>query len=138
MYLDDGISIGSNSSSSKMGASGNPNAARLTALQERKKVIEETLAKKNQELKQLCIQEAELTGIMPPEIPLEPGEIPPSFRKRIGTSFQLPQNLLNNVNNEEESIAKLELEMQIQAKLADAAFLLADDRHISKVSGMIL
>lgn len=120
-----------------MGASGNPNAARLTELQERKKVIEETLAKKNQELKQLCIQEAELTGIMPPEIPLEPGETPPSFRKRVGTTFQLPQNLLNNLNNEEESIAKLELEMQIQAKLADAASLLAADGNISKVSNGI-
>lgn len=117
-----------------MGASSNPNAARLSALQERKKIIEETLAKRNQELKQLCVQEAELTGVLPPEIPLEPGEIPPSFRKRVGTSFQLPQNLLNNVNNEEESIAKLELEMQVQKKLADAAFSLADDRNMSKVS----
>lgn len=133
MTLDDGISIGSHSSSSKMGASSNPNASRLSALHERKKVIEETLAKRNQELKQLCIQEAELTGILPPEIPLEPGESPPTFRRRIGTSFQLPQNLLNNINNEEESIAKLELEMQVQSKLADAAFLLADERNISKV-----
>lgn len=117
-----------------MGASSNPNASRLSALQERKKIIEETLAKRNQELKQLCIQEAELTGVMPPEIPLEPGETPPSFRRRIGTSFQLPQNLLNNINNEEESIAKLELEMQVQGALAEAANALADDRNISKVS----
>lgn len=121
-----------------MGASSNPNAARLATLQERKKTIEETLAKRNQELKQLCVQEAELTGIMPPEIPLEPGESPPSFRRRIGTSFQLPQNLINNLGNEEESISKLELEMQIQAKLADAAFLLADERNISKVSTCII
>lgn len=121
-----------------MGASSNPNAARLAALQERKRIIEETLIKRNQDLKQLCIQEAELTGIMPPEIPLEPGESPPSFRRRIGTSFQLPQNLINNINNEEESIAKLELEMQVQSKLADAAFLLADDRNSSKVSIFII
>ncbi|KAJ8955441.1 hypothetical protein NQ318_003540 [Aromia moschata] len=48
-----------------MGAS-NVNTARLTVLQERKKQIEETLAKRNQELRQLCIQEAELTGVTPP------------------------------------------------------------------------
>lgn len=39
-----------------MGATGNINAARLSALQERKKHIEETLTKRNQELRQLCIQ----------------------------------------------------------------------------------
>lgn len=40
----------------KMGASSNVNVARITALQERKKQIEDTLAKRNQELRQLCIQ----------------------------------------------------------------------------------
>lgn len=39
-----------------MGATSNPNAARLAALQERKKSIEDTLAERNKELKQLCIQ----------------------------------------------------------------------------------
>lgn len=39
-----------------MGASSNVNVARITALQERKKQIEDTLAKRNQELRQLCIQ----------------------------------------------------------------------------------
>lgn len=40
----------------KMGATSNPNAARLAALQERKKAIEESLAERNKELRQLCIQ----------------------------------------------------------------------------------
>lgn len=39
-----------------MGATSNPNAARLAALQDRKKAIEESLAERNNELKQLCIQ----------------------------------------------------------------------------------
>lgn len=39
-----------------MGANSNPNAARLVTLQERKQSIEETLVKRNQELRQLCIQ----------------------------------------------------------------------------------
>ncbi|KAK5639014.1 hypothetical protein RI129_011506 [Pyrocoelia pectoralis] len=116
----------------KMGASGNPNAARLTALQERKQTIEEALAKRNHELRQLCIQEAELTGAMPTEIPLEPGESPPIFRRRIGTAFQLPQNLINNLNSEDESVSSLELNMQVQANMAEAALSLANEANISK------
>lgn len=70
---------------------------------------------------------------MPTEIPLEPGESPPFFRRRIGTSFQLPQNLINNLNNEDESIASLELNMQVQANMAEAALSLANESNISKV-----
>lgn len=39
-----------------MGATGNPNITRLASLQERKKHIEDSLAKCNQELKQICLQ----------------------------------------------------------------------------------
>lgn len=39
-----------------MGATNNNNVARIAALQERKKQIEETLTKRTQELRQLCIQ----------------------------------------------------------------------------------
>lgn len=39
-----------------MGATRNMTASRITVLQERKKQIEETLNKRNQELRQLCIQ----------------------------------------------------------------------------------
>ena len=70
---------------------------------------------------------------MPTEIPLEPGESPPSFRRRVGTAFQLPQNLINNLNNKEESISAIELEMQVQAKMAEAALGLANEPHVSKV-----
>lgn len=59
-FLEDGVNIEENKSI-KMGASSNPNAARLAALQERKQNIEETLAKRNQELRQLCIQVLNLT-----------------------------------------------------------------------------
>lgn len=52
-------------------------------------------------MKRLCITEAELTGVLPPEIPLEPGEAVPTFRRRIGTSFTLPENLINKLKSEE-------------------------------------
>lgn len=83
------------------------------------------------------LQEAELTGIMPPEIPLEPGEAAPTFRRRVGTAYQLPQNLLNSLNNKDELITALEIEKQLQASLAEAALGLANEPNISKVSSSI-
>lgn len=136
-----------------MGASNNSNTERIPVLQERKEHLEETLAKRKQELRQLCIQvptylldnlstlmeiwrmfqEAELTGVMPTELPLEPGESPPLFRRRVGTTFQLPQNLINNLSNEDESVSSLELNMKVQANMAEAALSLANEANISKV-----
>lgn len=70
---------------------------------------------------------------MPLEIPLEPGESPPSFRRRVGTAYQLSQNLINSLNNKDESIPTMELEKQIQANMAEAALGLANEPNISKV-----
>lgn len=68
----------------------------VATLQARREELEAKLNDRNRELKQLCIQEAELTGVLPPETPLEPGEIPPAFRRRVGTAFTYPENLINN------------------------------------------
>lgn len=69
----------------------------VASLQSRRKALESKITEKNRELKRLCIQEAELTGSLPPEIPLDPGETPPTFRRRIGTSFTYPENLINKL-----------------------------------------
>lgn len=71
---------------------------------------------------------------MPAEIPLEPGESPPSFRRKVYTLYQLSQNLIDNVNKDEESISDLELALQVQAKLAEAALGLANESNVAKVS----
>lgn len=68
----------------------------VATLQARRQELEAKLNDKNRELKQLCVQEAELTGVLPPETPLEPGEFPPAFRRRVGTAFTYPENLINN------------------------------------------
>ncbi|XP_057655395.1 uncharacterized protein LOC130893369 [Diorhabda carinulata] len=117
---------------STMGASRNMPNSRVILLQERKKQIEDTLAKRNQELRQLCIQEAELTGITPPEMPLEPGETLPHIRRRVGTSYQLPEKLIKNVSNKDEMISELELEIQLHANMAEAALGLANEQNMSK------
>ncbi|CAG9816850.1 unnamed protein product [Phaedon cochleariae] len=116
-----------------MGATRNINATRITALQERKKHIEDTLTQRNLELRELCIQEAELTGITPPEMPLEPGETAPLIRRRVGTAYQLPEKLIKNANNnKDEMIAELELQIQVHANMADAALGLANEHNMSK------
>ncbi|XP_022187271.1 probable serine/threonine-protein kinase tsuA isoform X1 [Nilaparvata lugens] len=105
----------------------------VASLQSRKEALESLLREKNEELKTLCIQEAELTGVLPPETPIEPGESPPAFRRRVGTAFTLPENLINKLKSkEEESLAALELEIKIQNGIAEAALGLASDSAASK------
>lgn len=55
---------------------------KLLKLQARKKELEQMLASKNEELYKLCVQEVQLTGVMPPEAPLSP-EVPQ--RERLGS-----------------------------------------------------
>ncbi|XP_044765949.1 uncharacterized protein LOC123322157 isoform X2 [Coccinella septempunctata] len=128
--MENGVLMQSNSVN--MGATSNSNSARLAALQERKKSIEESLSKKEKELRELCLQEADLTGIIPSEMPLQPGESPPSIRRKVGTSYMLPENLLKYTNNKGESIADLELQLQLHANMAEAALGLAHKQNLSK------
>lgn len=55
---------------------------KLLKLQARKKELEQMLASKNEELYKLCVQEVQLTGIVPPEAPLSP-DVP--HRERLGS-----------------------------------------------------
>ncbi|XP_007565680.1 coiled-coil domain-containing protein 120 isoform X2 [Poecilia formosa] len=59
-------------------------AERIAALQERKQTLEALLNARVGELKQVCLQEAELTGKLPRAFPLEVGEKPPLVQRRAG------------------------------------------------------
>lgn len=72
-------------------------SARLQWLRQRREALQEKLAQKNNELKNLCVEEAEITGVLPPELPLEPGESPPTFRRRAGSTFVYPSKLINKL-----------------------------------------
>ncbi|XP_044741029.1 GATA zinc finger domain-containing protein 7 [Chrysoperla carnea] len=110
-------------------------SGRMATLQARKQALQEELAARNEELRRLCIQEAELTGSMPPEVPLEPGESPPPFRRMVGTGYAYPQNLINKIKtNEVESIAALELEKQVQVGISEAALGLVHNGAASKAA----
>lgn len=67
---------------------------RLQWLRQRREVLELKLSQKNNELKAVCIEEAEITGIIPPEIPLDPGESAPVIiKKKTSTNKNHNQNL---------------------------------------------
>ena len=107
----------------------------VIALKARREALEEKLKEKKSLLKELCLKEGELTGELPPEIPLAPGEPLPVIRKRVGTEFQLSEKFFTKVNNNEsesERLTQLELELEIQSKITSAALKLANDSKASK------
>ncbi|XP_076447684.1 uncharacterized protein LOC143284660 isoform X2 [Babylonia areolata] len=101
------------------------------ALKARKEALEEALKKKVEELKVLCFQEGELTGHLPKETPLEPGERVPTFRRRVGTSFAITPKTVEQ-DGMDSTLATLELEYELQCKITAAAHRLAQDKSASK------
>ncbi|XP_030634442.1 coiled-coil domain-containing protein 120 [Chanos chanos] len=59
-------------------------AERISELQERKQSLQSLLSSRLGELRQVCLQEAELTGKLPRDYPLEAGERPPFVPRRAG------------------------------------------------------
>ncbi|CAN9515262.1 unnamed protein product [Ophioblennius macclurei] len=59
---------------------------RMAELQERRRSLQALLSSRLAELRRICLQEAELTGAVPSDFPLEAGEKPPCVRQRGGTS----------------------------------------------------
>ncbi|XP_069484022.1 FERM domain-containing protein 4A isoform X3 [Ambystoma mexicanum] len=104
----------------------------LAALRARQEALEETLRQRLEELKKLCVREAELTGKLPKEYPLDPGEEPPVVRRRIGTSFKLDEEKLQ-ARGEEVELERLEREFAIQSQITEAARRLASDPNICKI-----
>ncbi|XP_069084841.1 FERM domain-containing protein 4A isoform X7 [Pleurodeles waltl] len=104
----------------------------LAALRARQEALEETLRQRLEELKKLCVREAELTGKLPKEYPLDPGEDLPIIRRRIGTAFKLDEEKLQS-KGEEAELERLEREFAIQSQITEAARRLATDPNICKI-----
>ncbi|XP_041693465.1 FERM domain-containing protein 4A isoform X13 [Coregonus clupeaformis] len=102
----------------------------LAALRARQEALEETLKQRLEELKNICIREAELTGKLPKEYPLDPGEEPPTVRRKIGTAIKLDEHKIK-LKREEEELERLEREFAIQSQITEAARRLAGDPHMS-------
>ncbi|KAF3861221.1 hypothetical protein F7725_001476 [Dissostichus mawsoni] len=55
---------------------------RMAELQERRRSLQALLSSRLAELRRICLQEAELTGAVPGDFPLQVGERPPCVRRR--------------------------------------------------------
>lgn len=103
---------------------------KILELKKKEKLLQEKLLKKVEELKKICLREAELTGKMPKEYPLNIGEKPPQVRRRVGTAFKLDDNLLPS--EEDPALQELESNFLIQQKLVEAAKKLASEPDLCK------
>ncbi|XP_074064312.1 coiled-coil domain-containing protein 120 isoform X2 [Macrotis lagotis] len=95
---------------------------RLRVLLERQRGLQETLTLKLRELRRVCLQEAELTGRLPAEYPLEPGEQPQPIRRRAAPITPQPRGLCPSGIL---ALETLEREVSVQRQIAAAARRLA-------------
>ncbi|XP_056357639.1 FERM domain-containing protein 4B isoform X3 [Oenanthe melanoleuca] len=103
---------------------------KIMELKKKEKLLQEKLLQKVEELKKICLREAELTGKMPKEYPLGAGEEPPQVRRRVGTAFKLDDNLLPT--EEDPTLQDLESNFIIHQKLVEAAKKLASEPDLCK------
>ncbi|KAM4612653.1 innate immunity activator b isoform 1-T4 [Polymixia lowei] len=83
------------------------------------------------ELKKLCIREAELTGQLPADYPLLPGEKPPQVRRRIGATFKLDEQSIPQ-GAEESELNLVDADLALQLKIFEAARKLCQEDHLNK------
>ncbi|NWH85968.1 INAVA protein, partial [Aegithalos caudatus] len=79
-----------------------------------------------QELRRLCLREAELTGTLPHEYPLKAGEKPPKVRRRIGAAFKLDEIVILR------GVDPLEQERALQLQIAEASRQLCQEENIGR------
>ncbi|XP_051854648.1 innate immunity activator protein isoform X2 [Antechinus flavipes] len=98
------------------------------AMRKQQRALEEHLELCLEELKKLCLREAELTGILPQEYPLKPGEKAPKVRRRIGAAYKLDEQTLRR----EDPLSSLEQELALQLQIAEAARRLYKEENLTK------
>ncbi|XP_050076842.1 DNA N6-methyl adenine demethylase-like [Anopheles maculipalpis] len=137
--------ITSNSNTPVAGKDKSPASLKYEQLKLRKQELEKRLNEKYSQLQQIKREEAQLIGMYPSDFSCGIGSdsingtsgttggggatgtgngTAPTLRRKIGTSFKLPENLLNN---KEDDINKLLLEKQIQQQISEASLRLAND-----------
>ncbi|XP_030049853.1 coiled-coil domain-containing protein 120 [Microcaecilia unicolor] len=98
-------------------------AERIRELMEKQRNLQEALSVKVKELKRLCLQEAELTGQVPAEYPLELGERLPYVRRRGAAPYR--NFFIPTSRGEDAQLEVLEREFSLQHQIAEAARKLA-------------
>ncbi|XP_056380564.1 FERM domain-containing protein 4B isoform X3 [Hyla sarda] len=105
-------------------------AEKIQELKKKEKDLQDVLLKKIEELKKICMREAELTGKLPNEYPLNPGEKPPNVRRRMGTTFKLDNNILHC--EEESDLQNLEHKFLVQQQMVEATKKLLMEPDLAK------
>ncbi|XP_063153774.1 innate immunity activator protein isoform X2 [Candoia aspera] len=99
------------------------------AMRKQQKALEERLEACLQELRILCLREAELTGRLSSEYPLKPGEKPPKVRRRIGAAFKLDEKA---ILSGADPLSTLERDLALQLQIAEAARCLSREENLTK------
>uniref|UniRef100_A0A3B4X6A8 FERM domain containing 4B n=1 Tax=Seriola lalandi dorsalis TaxID=1841481 RepID=A0A3B4X6A8_SERLL len=102
---------------------------KITELKKKEKDLQDTLTQKLEELKKICMREAELTGRLPQEYPLATGEKAPQVRRRVGTAFKLDDLF---PYDEDPHLRNLESMFALQQKIVEAAIKLAGEGDLCK------
>ncbi|XP_063096336.1 innate immunity activator protein isoform X2 [Cavia porcellus] len=98
------------------------------AVHKQQRALEARLEACLEELRRLCLREAELTGTLPEEYPLKPGEKPPRVRRRIGAAYKLDEWALHR----EDPLSSLERQLALQLQITEAARRLCAEENLSK------
>ncbi|KAM7423184.1 hypothetical protein PAMA_010962 [Pampus argenteus] len=102
---------------------------KIAELKKKEKDLQDTLTKKLEELKKICMREAELTGKLPKEYPLATGEKAPQVRRRVGTAFKLDELF---PYDEDPHLRNLESRFALQQKIVEAAIKLSNEGDLCK------
>uniref|UniRef100_A0A4W5QBF1 FERM domain containing 4B n=1 Tax=Hucho hucho TaxID=62062 RepID=A0A4W5QBF1_9TELE len=102
---------------------------KIADLKKKQKDLQDTLTQKLEELKKICLREAELTGSLPKEYPLASGEKPPVVRRRMGTAFKLDDLFPYDAD---PHLRNLESRFALQQKIVEAAKKLANEAELCK------
>ncbi|CAJ1051279.1 LOW QUALITY PROTEIN: FERM domain-containing protein 4B [Xyrichtys novacula] len=102
---------------------------KIAELKKKEKNLQDTLTQKLEELKKICMREAELTGKLPKEYPLTSGEKAPQVRRRVGTAFKLDDLF---PYDEDPYLRNLESRFALQQKIVEAALKLSNEVDLCK------
>ncbi|EGW02196.1 Uncharacterized protein C1orf106-like [Cricetulus griseus] len=98
------------------------------AVRKQQRALEAKLEACLEELRRLCLREAELTGTLPAEYPLKPGEKAPKVRRRIGAAYKLDEWALHR----EDPLSSLERQFALQLQITEAAHRLCAEENLSR------
>ncbi|XP_006784401.1 innate immunity activator b isoform X1 [Neolamprologus brichardi] len=83
------------------------------------------------ELRKLCIREAELTGRLSEDYPLQPGEKAPQVHRRVGAAFKLDELKIPR-GAEDSKLSSVDASLALQMKIYEAARKLCEEENLSK------